>query len=283
MVSAKNSKPHRGKTVEQLIKELQTYDSSPFDRHSQAKQEKKLQKIERELVAFGEGAIPSLIEVLHHQKQPSFAHATSALALIQDERAIKPLVMYLENTNFGEDCKNALVAIGPACVPEVIKKVEFRIAHPVEVEDGFISKTNYPLSTIGEIRCDQSAAFLNNLLDKYMKEMPTEAFDPTQYEWPYRNVDLFHLLDCMVRQQNESSIPHIKKAQQYFPREYTEYLICQIAMGRIKKKKVEGYLPLEALEITMPSSAIMDMFLGREKDRSNDFMDEYGEYFEEDD
>ncbi len=283
-MSAKDKKPHTGKkTVEQLVKELQAYDSSPCDEHSQTKQENTLKKTERKLIAHGEPAVLPLIEVLHHQKHPSFAHAASALARIRDERAIKPLVMYLENINLGEDCKNALVLIGPACVPEVIKNVEFRIAHPVEAEDGFISITNYPLSTIGEIRCDQSAAFLNNLLDEYMEVMPTEVFDPTQYEWPYRNVDFFHLLDCMVRQQDKSSIPHIQKAQQHFPKEYTEYLICQIAMGRIKKKRVEGYLPLEALDIAMPSGAIMDMLLGREKDRSNDFYDEYGEYFEEDD
>jgi len=84
-------------------------------------------------------------------------------------------------------------------LPEAIKKVEYRIAHPVKEKGGFTTLTMHPLSTIGEIRCDESIKFLNKLLDDYMSEMPDEAFDPTKCNWKYRNVDFFHLLDCMVK------------------------------------------------------------------------------------
>jgi hypothetical protein len=112
-----------------------------------------------------------------------------------------------------------------------------------------------------------------------MSEIPDDPFDPTKLDWKYRNIDLFHLLDCMVRQQDKSAIPHIKKARDHFPEEYTDYLICQIAIGRIKKGKVEGYLPMEALEIAMPSGAIMDALSGGEFGWKDTFEEDYGEYF----
>jgi len=86
-----------------------------------------------------------------------------------------------------------------------------------------------------------------------MSKMPNKPFDPTEYDWKYRNVDFFHLLDCMVRQQNKSAIPHIRKARDFFPENYTDYIICQTAIDRIKTKSPdEGYLPLEALDIAFP-------------------------------
>jgi len=125
-------------------------------------------------------------------------------------------------------------------------------------------------------------AIYRNLLDDYISEMPDETFDPTTREWKYRNVELFHLLDCLVRQQNISAIPHIKKARDCFPKEYTDYIICQIAIGRLKKGTVEGYLPMEAMEIAMPSGMIMDVLSGGQYDWKDRFDEEYGEYFDED-
>jgi hypothetical protein len=86
----------------------------------------------------------------------------------------------------------------------------------------------------------------------------------------------------MVRQQDKRAIPHIRKARDFFPDNYADYKICQIAMGRIKKGKVEGYLPLEVLDIVMPMGALMDMFSGGKLGHKDTFDEEYGEYFEDD-
>ena len=269
-------------SLDALMAKLQAYDNAPYSERSQEKREKKLENTAAKIKALGDTAVPKLIEVLEKQKRPSFDHAASILGATGDARAIKPLVQCLEHKGLGEDCHYALVQIGPACVPEIIKLIEYRIAHPVP-EKGLITLTHNPLSAIGNIRCETSAAFLNSLLDDYMQAMPMESFDPTAKNWPYRNVDFFHLLDCMVRQQDKSSIPHIRNAQKRFPKNYTDYLVCRIAVGRIKKGRVEGYLPLEAMDISMPSSAIFDMFLGRESEKEDDILEEYREYLDEDD
>ena len=106
---------------------------------------------------------------------------------------------------------------------------------------------------------DESIKFLNKLLGDYMSEIPKEPFNPSKRDWKFRNVSLFHLVDCMVQQQDKRTIPHIKKVRDFFPRNYTDHKVCQIAIGRIiKRRPDEGYLPLESLEITMPSRAIMN-------------------------
>jgi hypothetical protein len=97
------------------------------------------------------------------------------------------------------------------------------------------------------------------------------------------NVDFFHILEAMVRQQNTNSIPHIRKARDFFPDEYVDYKICQIAMGRIKKGHTDGFLPLEYLDIAMPTGAIMNMLSGGEMGYEDTFEENYGEYFEDDD
>ena len=159
-------------------------------------------------------------------------------------------VNILEEPELGENAKEELIKIGSICIPKVIKKIEYRIKHPIKKGVSIDLITAYALSTIGEIRCEKSIQFLNNLLDGYMSEMPSESFDPTKRDWKYRNVDFFHLLDCMVKQQDKKAISHIEKARDFFPENYTDYMICQTAIDRIKNKMSdEGYLPLEALDI----------------------------------
>ncbi len=158
---------------------------------------------------------------------------------IGDKRAIIPLIDALEETWLGESAENALIRIGPACIPEVIKKVEYRIENPIK--QGIDHLTGSALCTIGGIRCDESIEFLNNLLDDYMSEMPDEAFDPSKRDWKYVNVDFFYILESMVRQQDKRAIPHIQKARDFFPENYVDHKVCQIAIGRIKKGHVEGF------------------------------------------
>jgi|GEM_PF-327331 len=263
-----------------LIKDLKKYDSDDIDYSSQ--REAKLEKTADALAAIGKPAVPQLIEVLNCHSAWSSHFAANALGAIGDERASTPLADALEESELGERARSALKKIGPVAVPEVIKRVEYRIAHPIREGAGIDMITANALSAIGDIRCDESIKFLNRLLDEYMSELPDGPFDPTKHDWKYVNVDMFHLLECMVRQQDERAIPHIENARDFFRSDYVDYKICQIAIGRIKKKRPdEGYLPLEALDIMLPAGALMNALSGGELGWENTFEEEYGEYFEE--
>ncbi|HDP37083.1 MAG TPA: HEAT repeat domain-containing protein [Candidatus Atribacteria bacterium] len=280
-MTKKGKKPQKEieSKIKKLIKELKKYDGMEYS----VEMEEELKEIEDKLVSCGKSAVPQLIEVLNKHTWRSSWHAANALGAIGDKKAIVHLVNTLEEPELGENAKDALKKFGLTCIPSVIKKVEYRIKHPIKDASCSLDIITAPaLDTIGEIRCEESAKFLNNMLDDYISEMPDEPFDPAKHDWKYRNVDLFHLIDCMVRQQDKSAIPHIRKARDFFPENYTDYKICQIAIGRIKKGKVEGYLPLEALEIAMPSGAIMDALSGGELGWKDTFDEEYGEYFEND-
>lgn len=263
-----------------LIKDLKKYDSDDID-YSKAR-EAKLEKIADALAAIGNPAVPQLIEVLNCHSAWSSHFAADALGTIGDERATIPLADALEESELGEHARSALKEIGPVAIPEVIKRVEYRIAHPIREGTGIDKITSNALSTIGDIRCDESIKFLNRLLDEYMSVLPDGPFDPTKHDWNYVNVDMFHLLECMVRQQDERAIPHIEKARDFFRSDYVDYKICQIAIGRIKKKRPdEGYLPLEALDIMLPAGALMNALSGGELGWKSTFEEEYGEYFKE--
>jgi hypothetical protein len=47
-------------------------------------------------------------------------------------------------------------------------------------------------------------------------------------------------------------------------------------------EKVEGHLPMEAMEIAMSSGMIMDGLSRGQYDRNDRFDEEYGEYFDKD-
>ena len=263
--------------IKRIIKRLKEFDETKEDDNEAEA------KMAETLVAIGKPAVPSLIELLNdHDIWMSSAFAADVLGEIGDKRAIEPLADALEDPELGENAYKALKKFGSACISEVIKRVEYRIAHPIETGTSIDLITSHALKVIGEIKCDQSINFLNNLLDDYISEMPDEEFDPTKRDWKYRNVDLFHLLDCMVKQQDKSAIQHIRKARDCFPKHYTDYIICQIAIGRIKKGKVEGYLPIEALEISMPSGMLMDALSGGQYKWKDTFDEKYREYFDED-
>jgi len=263
--------------IKMLIRELKKHDDMKYS----MEREEELKEIRDKLVFVGKPAVTQLIEVLNKHKNQSSQYAADALGEIGDRRAITPLVDALEESELGESVKEALKKFGSVCILEVIKKLEYRIAHPISKGVSIDRVTAYALNTIGEIRCDKSINFLNKLLDDYMSEMPDEAFDPTKRDWKYRNVDFFHILDCMVRQQDKRAIPYIRKARDFFPENYTDYKICQIAIGRIKKGEVEGYLPMEAMEIAYPSGAIMDALSGGSFGWKDTFDEDYGKYFED--
>jgi len=278
MAKKKDTKKETEKGIKKVIEQLKKYDETKeIDEDG-----KTTSRMMDTLVSIGKSAVPSLIELLNNPDTwMSCFFAADALGEIEDERAIGPLADALEDPELGENAYSALKKFGPVCIPDVIKKIEHRIANPINTESAIDLTTTHALSVIGETKCEKSIKFLNKLLEDYVSEMPDEAFDPTKREWKYRNIDFFHLLDCMVRQQDKSAIPHIRKARDFFPENYTDYLICQIAIGRIKKGKVEGHLPMEAMEISMPSGRIMDALSGGQYGWEDTFDEDYGEYFDD--
>jgi len=138
-------------------------------------------------------------------------------------------------------------------------------------------KINTLLTGIGKIKCSESANFLNNLLIGYMKEL--EKYDFEDERNKYINFDFFHIIDCIVKQQNKTSIPHILQARDFFPEEYTDHIICQIAVGRIMKGENNGFLPAEALDISLPAGQIFNMLSGDKTDYKDNFDEVYGKYF----
>ena len=264
--------------IAKLTGDLKKYDDVGYSRA----RETELDAIVDELISIGSPAVPELIGMLSDPANWSSSFAAGALGKIGDARAVIPLNDVLENSDLGDRANEALKEFGDVCISEVIKRVEYRIAHPIRGDGGVDRITAEALNVIGEIQCEGSIKFMNRLLDEYMSELPDGPFDPTKYDWKYVNVDFFHLLDCMVRQQDERAILHIEKARDVFPRNYVDYKICQIAIGRIKKKRpAEGYLPLESLDIMLPAGAIMNALSGGELGWEDTFEGEYGEYFEE--
>jgi len=242
--------------VQALIAALRQHDGDK-DYNNERKREE-LSRVRDRLVAAGKAAVPHLIEVMADHDTWSIYYAVEALGEIGDERAIRPLVDLLEDPGLGLDASEALVGIGQTSVPHAIEKVEYRVAHPLKERDRIRQVTNHALSTIGAIRCEKSVTFLTDLLDGYLSELPKETFNVEQHEWRYQNVDFFHLLDCMVQQQDGRAVPYIERARDAFPEEYVDHQICDLAIQRIEEGKVEGYLPLDALELTLPTEVIME-------------------------
>ncbi len=92
--------------------------------------EEELNEVGDELVSIGKPAVPQLIEILNRHEAQSCSYAADALGEIGDNRAIKPLVDALEVRELGENAKEALKKFGHVCIPEVIKKLRYRFAHP---------------------------------------------------------------------------------------------------------------------------------------------------------
>ncbi len=264
--------------VKQIIDQIKEFDKKgDYDEVEGA-------KLVNKIIKCGDTAVPYLLELINEPNSDiSFPFAIFALGGIKDKRAIKPLADLLEVEHAGDFACGALKLFGKECIPEVIKRVGYRLDNPLADVSSPDALTRSALSVIGEIKCEESSSFLKNLLDEYIDEISENGLGIDDPEWRFTNLDFFHLLDCMVRQQDKSAIPYIKKARDFFPKEYTDHLLCQIAIGRIKKERVEGYLPMEALEIAMPSGSIMDMFSGGESNWEDNFDELYGEYLDDED
>lgn len=275
--SSGNAGNPRGE-IESLIRQLAQYEPSLRTEEKKSP----LAKVKARLTALASEAFPALIESLTSHQYPLSHHATQILGDIGDQRAIPHLVDALTKEGLDDFAGPALKKFGPLAVPQIICLIQRAITPAPGSNTPPRIYLTQALITLGDIRCEESVEFLNRLLDDYMKEIPPEIFDPAKHEWRFQNVDFFLILDAMVKQQDERAISHIRKTQAFFSEPFTEHKVCHIAVGRIKKKKPEGYLPLEALDITIPASRIMSAFLGKEEPEGDFLEDNYGEFLHDD-
>ncbi len=113
-----------------------------------------------ELASIGSPAVPELIGMLSDPANWSSSFAAGALGKIGDARAIIPLADVLEDSDLGDRANDALKEFGEVCIPEVIKRVEYRIAHPIRGDGGVDRITAEALNVIGEIRCEGNGTTL---------------------------------------------------------------------------------------------------------------------------
>ncbi len=265
----------KNNSSEILVKTLSTINNLKNDKEKKDQ----VKVFEDQLITIGKPSISLLDEILQDEKNKNHESLAYVLENIVNSKAINLFINALEDVDFGDIAEQLLVKIGIKCIPSIIKKIEYRIEH--SVKKGRTELMNWALLTIGRIRCNESINFLNNLLDDYMSKIPNESFDVSKYDWKYRNVDFFFILESMVRQQDEKAIPHLKKAKDFFPKNYVDHIACQIAIVRIKKRRVEGFLPLEIDDISMPSGLLMNILSGGETEYHDTFDEDYGEYMEE--
>lgn len=169
----KNSKKAPENNLAKLIKDLKKCDNMKYS----PEKNELLQKIRNKIIAIGTPAVLPMIKILEDQEDPSWESAAYIAGELHDERAIMPLINAIENHDLKITANEQLIKFGPDVVPEVIKRVENRIANPIKEGIGASNMTGSALLTIGEIHCGESIEFLNTLLDEYMSEMPDESFD----------------------------------------------------------------------------------------------------------
>ena len=160
-----NTKRKIEKEIKRLIKQLKKYDDSESYPRDKVRE---LEKIRGKLVSIGKAAVAQLIEVLNNYDTWSCFFAADALGEVGDEMAIGPLADALEEPELGEHAKEAIKEFGSLCIPEVIKKEEYRIAHPQEKDVGTDLVTAPALRTIGEIRCDGCIVWRGIRVERYL-------------------------------------------------------------------------------------------------------------------
>ncbi|MBU4254161.1 MAG: hypothetical protein KJ727_06150 [Acidobacteria bacterium] len=239
--------------------------------------ENRLKEIESSLVSIGGPAVPNLIGLLNRRKFPSCVRAAEILGRIGDPEAVPALTTALLHEDLGETAGKVLQQFGPTAVPRIIDLVHAAVTPGPNQKAPPKKYLFHALITLGAIRCNESALFLNSLLDDYITALPPGPFNTEKHQWPFRNIDFFLLLDSMVKQQDERAVPHIRRAMLAFDPQYTDHLVCRIAIGRIIKKMPDGFLPQEALDISFPASAMMSAFTGEDYDHEKEIEDTYGD------
>lgn len=297
------------------IEELRRYESLS------EKNQEHLLDLRKAIVDFGQEAWADLVQVLNDKEDKARKSAPWILANIDPSKAKPLLIPLINDDDLSEEVSDALVNIGEPIVQTLTKIFTNEMSD--EFDDIYPTTDNI-LLTIGKIQCEESTEFLNNLLDEYVTELPVKKFDsseqngnfmnvdffhilrdmffnplleeyiaeladkkfdPSELEWKFRNVDFFHILEAIVKQQNERSVDHLKRARDTFPKNYAEHLVCQIAIGRIiKHRPEEGFIPLEFMSVIVPPyEEFNDSDGDFETAKSEDWFEkQYGEYFSPD-
>ena len=232
------------------------------------------------IIEFREAAAALALDLVSNEDKPAFILGCFILSGVGGNEPARKLVELLDNEKYNSEISQLISDnIGKDAVPylltrnDQITKMSFEQRKPLEHTIDSI------LLCIGSIRNGASISYLTGLLDDYISNMPDGPFDPSVYGWKYSFFDLFHILEALVRQQNMKAIKSIEKARDSFPIEYVDHKMCQIALGRIKLKKPEGFIPLEAIEMAVPMDQHFQALEGRKSSKKDGFMEAYGEFF----
>ncbi|MGC8515852.1 MAG: HEAT repeat domain-containing protein [Thermoplasmata archaeon] len=266
-----------GMTIQDLIREVRSL--TPVDTWNKEYVEDLINAIS----GFGSEELGRITRILKNENDRARRYCPAILARMDPVKASDILIPLIDDPNISSEVIDALAEIGQPVAARLIAMFNDRLTSSGKT--GNVDKTDDILLAIGKTRCDESSNLLNNLLAEYIEKMPRRSFDTNTHEWKFKNVDFFYILEAIVRQQDERLIPVLKKARDAFHPEYTEHLLCQIAIGRIiKKRPEEGFLPLEVMDIMLPTAKIMGLLTGESKefDSEQAFKKEYGEYFEPD-
>ncbi|MHB1439393.1 MAG: hypothetical protein ACYCSO_00755 [Cuniculiplasma sp.] len=270
----KSQAPAGDESLEAIIREFRQ-SLSPYERN-----EERTRQLQSVICILGKRSMEPILKMLHDKRDVARTYVPWIIAEIDPSTAGKILMPLISDKDLIDDISGALHGINVPVLPQLIKMFNKKLKVDTTGKD-VLSANNIFLS-IGKVRCDESLEFMNSVLDEYINEMPKEEFDTSEMDWKFKNLDFFYVLEAFVRQQDERSIDRLKKVRDIFPPEYMDHLACQIAIGRIiKKKPDDGFLPLEVMDIMIPSWKISDVLFGNKSSMSVDdwFEREYGEYF----
>ncbi|MHB8360327.1 MAG: hypothetical protein ACYDAO_10075 [Thermoplasmataceae archaeon] len=242
--------------------------------------EERTRELQKKICILGKRSRDPILKILYDKKDVARRYMPWIIAEIEPATAGEILMPLINDKDLIDDICGALHGINVPVVPQLIKMFNKKLKMNSSGKNA-LTANNIFLS-IGKVQSDESLEFMNSVLDEYTTEMPKEEFDPSELDWKFKNLDFFYILEAFVRQQDERSIDRLKKVRDMFPPEYTDHLSCQIAIGRIiKKKPDDGFLPLEVMDIMIPPWKISDMLFENESSMSVEdwFEREYGEYF----
>lgn len=232
------------------------------------------------IIVFQEDAAELAMDLVRDESNPSFILGCFILSGVGGDESVRKLVALLDNENHSTEIGQLIVDnIGKASIPYLLARIKGFSDMTFEERKPFQHTIESVLLCIGSVRSSESVAYLTELLDDYISNLPEGPFDPYKHKWKYSFFDLFHILEALVRQQSRKAIKSIQRARDRFPIEYVDHRICQVALGRIMLRKPEGFIPLEAMEMAFPMDQLFRAMEGVKSRRKDKFMENYGEYF----
>lgn len=231
---------------------------------------------------IGPESVPQLVGVIEDGEPWAMRCAIRGLGRLGGDQATRALIETLERDIYFELVGRALERIGPSGIPLVIDAVDDRIENPDEAPEG--SRTDAfvreGLRVIGNVRCEQSSTYLIELLEAVAVDMAAAPYDADKEDLKYAEIEFSQLLDSIVKQGDEAAIEPLETARDAIPSDSLEFVLYQIALGRLRLGETdEGYLPMESMDIMMSPGSLMGALTGEEF-ADEDFRErEYGKYF----